>query len=506
MSSLTWKFRRGFWDWISITIFKGKKVEPIPLPPERQRKLRAVSVAERIPAIRVHNAKLADHIPEDEASGLMLWVFRFRLLMFKIFGPMQKGLPEIDADIERAMNDAYDAKYRKFYRAPEIPSEMAGPGYPDLGVMAVESPYAGFLHKDEEGNLVWDFRDLDGLETHDGYRGIGCRVFFDIENRKPVARKIESELGETVPGDADWEEAKAIALCAASTQTSLVAHFNHVHLACGTPFAIATRNELSHDHVICRLIWPHVFGTQNSNYLVTRLQLVKGGSFETMFSFTHEALWKLFDKTYGDYRASVIVPALDWSDRGLDDVEIDAPVQDNLVELYDVMNAHAQRYIEHYYGSDEALRADPQVKAWIAELNRLVPNGVDGILGGRLTRAGLARLIGGFIYMASVTHEFLGSYMWDYQLWVDRNPVRLRSDGKRIPLDVLQKVINGNFNLNVNRAVLMQDLSYFAVDNAGKKLFWQFESELRDLQMQMWTRPHATWRVTPDRLDANINA
>ncbi|XDB00024.1 lipoxygenase family protein [Sulfitobacter sp. LCG007] len=506
MRQTIWKVRRWFWDTISIVIFKGKKVERIPLPPRDAPGLKAIPISKRIPDIGIHNALLGDHIPKDEASAKMLWVFRFRLLMFKIFGPMQEGLPEIDADIRKAMAEAYPEKYRKLFRAPEMPAEMAGSGLPDLGLMAVASPYAGFLHRDDAGNLVWDFRDLEGLEVHEGYRPLGGRVFFEVEGRKLVATRIETPEGISRPGDAGWDRARAAALCSASTQTSLVTHFNHVHLACGEPFAIATRNEFRHDHPICRLIWPHAFGTQNSNYLVTRLQLVKGGAFETMFSLTHEALWTLFDKTYGDYRASVIVPPLDWEDRGLADLDIDTPVQDNLTELYQVMHAHAQRYIENYYASDETLRADRQVAGWLAALEHLVPNGLGTILRGEPSREGLARLIGGFIYMASVTHEFLGSYMWDYQLWVDRNPVRIRRDGRRIPVDVFQKVINGNFNLNVNRAVLMQDLSYFAVDDAGRRLFWQFEQELRALQIDMGRRPHATWRVTPDRLDANINA
>jgi arachidonate 15-lipoxygenase len=170
------------------------------------------------------------------------------------------------------------------------------------------------------------------------------------------------------------------------------------------------------------------------------------------------------------------------------------------------MHAHALRYVMAYYDSDDALASDAQVVAWVKTLNSTIPNGVERVLGGRLTRAGIARLIGGAIHMASVQHEALGAYLWDYQLWLDRNPVQVRKDGQRMPLDVLQKVLNGNFNLNVNRAVLMQDFSYMAVDDKGIALFWQFERELRTLELKLKAKPHATWRVLPSRLDANINA
>ncbi len=501
-----WKIRRWVWDTISIVIFRGKKVEPIPLPPKRTWRLKSVPISRRVPDIGIDNILMADDIPRDEASALMLWVFRFRLLLFKVFGPMQKGLPEIDPDIHIAMKDGYTDRYRALFRAPEMPAEFDDPDAIDLGILAVASPYACFLERDKTGAYHWDFRDLKDHEVHEGLYSLGCLVEFDVVDGKLAAKQIECELGVITPSDRQWLLAKQIALASASNQISLVQHFNYVHLACGGPLAIATRNELDHDHLICRLIWPHTYGTQNSNYLVTRLQLVKGGAFETMFSFTYQGLWKLYSDTYHSYRASVIVPELDWHDRGLQDAPFDTPVQDNLIQLYDVMHAHARRYIFAYYDSDAELAGDAQVVAWIKALNEMIPNGVTRIVGEDITREGVARLIGGFINMASVQHEALGAYLWDYQLWVDRNPVRVRKDGKRMPLDGFQKIINGNFNLNVNRAVLMQDFSYMALDDTGIELFWQFEEELRELELKLKREPYATWRILPSRLDANINA
>ena len=506
MKMIVWKIRRWVWDTISILIFSKKKVSPIPLPPKRRWRLNAIPISRCIPDIKIDNILMADDIPRDEFDRIMHIVFRFRLFLFKVFGPMQAGLPEIDADIHKAMLDGYSKRYRDLLPAPEMPAEFEGPDAMDLGRLAVASPYACFLERDADGVYHWDFRDLEGHEVHDGLYHLGCRVLFEVRDRKLVATLIECELGDIRPEDDQWPLARSIALASASNQISLVQHFNFVHLACGGPLAIATRNALDHDHAICRLIWPHMYATQNSNYLVTRLQLVKGGSFETMFSFTHQGLWKLYSDTYHSYRSSVIVPELDWVDRNLPKGEFDTPVQDNVEALYDVMHAHALRYVMAYYDSEAALRADPQVMAWISALNRMMPNGVDRILGPDVTRAGLARLLGGFIHMASVQHEALGAYLWDYQLWMDRNPVQVRKDGKRMPLDVFQKVINGNFNLNVNRVRLMQDFSYLALDQKGIALFWQFEEELRALELQLKELPHETWRILPSRLDANINA
>lgn len=503
---LSWYIRRTIWNSISLIIFRGKKPDAIPLPPKSPRALRSVPVSARIPGVQIDDITMADRIPRGETSLKMRLAFSFRIWLGKWLPPVVHGLPEIDADINLALDEAFTKHYAALYPRPKLPDVFKGAGLPDLGLMATHSPYAGFIHRDAQGALVWDFRDLDDHETHVGLRPLGCRVVFDLVDRRLHAARIECVLGTITPEDDRWREAVRTALCAASTQISLVAHFNGVHLACGGPFSIATRNHLYFDHPMMRLMWPHMFGTQNSNYLVTKGQMLPGGDFETVFSFTHRGMCDLFSRSFNSYRASVIVPALDWRDRGLEEGAFDAPVHDNWVALYDVMQAHTTRYINHYWPKDSDIARDEAVVAWVRALEEGIPGGVAGITGGVITRSSMATLCAGFIFMASVQHEVLGSRMWDYQMWVDQNPVRIHVDGSRIPVDVFQRLLNANFNLNVERAALMQDFSYLAVDDAGKKLFAAFLRDLEALEREMAALPAAPWRVTPAMLDANINA
>lgn len=505
---LGWIIRRTIWNSISIIIFKGKKAKPIPMPPKDPRMLRSVPLSERIPGVDIDNIQMADRIPPGETSFIMKLAFSLRIWMYTAYPPVKHGLPQIADDINVAMKEAYSKAYRKVYPAPKLPDEFHHAAIPDLGRMAVASPYACFLHKDDDGKLVWDFTDLDKHEIYAGLRPLGCKVFFKLNKKERTleATRITCVLGDIASSDSRWREAVRTAMCAASTQVSLVNHFNWVHLACGGPLSIATRNHLYRDHPLCRLMWPHMFGTQNSNYLVTKGQMLKGGDFETTFSFTHQGMCDLFERTYDAYNATVTVPHLDWQDRGLPKDAFDTPVQDNQQDLYDVMLAHTKRYIHAYYDSDEALRWDESVQAWIHALNERVPNGIDVILGDKITRDSVASLCAGFIYMASVQHEALGSLMWNYQMWVDKNPVRIHASGKRIPVDIFQRLLNANFNLNVDRAKLMQDLSYFALDEKGRAIFLQFEQDLKALDRKYAAEGDACWRVTPSMLDANINA
>jgi arachidonate 15-lipoxygenase len=318
--------------------------------------------------------------------------------------------------------------------------------------------------------------------------------------------RIDSELGSCTPGQPRWELAQELALCAATTHVSLVRHFNGVHLAAGGPLAIATRNSLPAAHPLRRLLWPHMFGTQYSNELVTQGQMAPGGDFDTVFSFTHRGMCALFSESYEEYDLGVLDPGRDAERRGLLDGGFDTPALANRQAHWDVMHAHALRYLRIYYPSPTALQEDPAVVTWIQALDRLVPNGVRAVLGPEITLASLARLVAAFIYMATMEHEILGTGLWNCQMWTQVQPVRAYRNGQREPLDIYQRLVNANFILNVERAPLLRDFSYLGLDPAGAQAFRDFKRELEDLQHRLEAAPRPVWAMSPAILEANINA
>jgi arachidonate 15-lipoxygenase len=141
----------------------------------------------------------------------------------------------------------------------------------------------------------------------------------------------------------------------------------------------------------------------------------------------------------------------------------------------------------------------------LADLNRRLPGGVDRVVGEPVTVDGVARLVAIFMHVGTVEHEVMGSGLWNYQVWTHVQPVRVRRDGGRDPLDVYQRLVNFNFMLSVRRAPLMQDFSYLAVDEAGAAAFRQFRADLDDLQERMAKEDHACWRMSPTILEASVN-
>ncbi|WP_375773699.1 hypothetical protein NR798_23470 [Archangium gephyra] len=515
-----WQSRRSLWNGWTKTKFSMNRVVRIPVPREAGRRLETISLKSLLGEIPVRKVRVAQWLPEDEVSwrvwrswpAFRSWV-RQRIYWFqdkvlqRWLPPTQKGLPPIDADPWKAMGTACTPGHRKLFKDPELPAEYTGDV--DLARLAVASPYACYLEKASHDSYQWDFRKLGDYEHKDGLHSLGVRVLFEMDGeRKLQVVRIESELGSSRPGDSQWELSRKLALCAATTHMSLVRHLNWVHLTGGSAAAIATRNGLPADHPVRRLLWPHVYGTQDSNLLAIKSQLTPGGDYGDLFSFKYPEMCRLLDDTHDQFDISRFDPQEDARQRGLLELEgkgLAMPVLDNRRALFNVMHAYAERYLELYY-TDDGLRRDEDFGRWLGELDSLLPNGTRRLIGGNPTVSSAARLIAAIIYLESVEHESLGTGLWNYQLWPHVQPVRVYKNGQRLPVDVYQRLVNANFILNVQRTSLLEDFSYLALDKEGAAAMRAFQDELQALQCRMGRQPPALWRIEPGILEANINA
>jgi hypothetical protein len=508
---LSWYLRRGFWDLIAFGKFFAARPVKIKPPPAKWDHIEPKPMIEAIPEVPLKNVMVCPRaaVPKDERNWRNTTFYDIQVWLYTVISPMHSGLQPIDADPQVALKRAYNGLRRTQFHAPKLPAEYLGP--PDLGSLAVRGPYACYTRHFRKSIWEWDLRMLADYEHHDGLMNIGSRVWFreDTVRRSLRAYRIDCTLGQITPADPDWDRATKIALCAVSTHLSLVRHFNWVHLAGGAQLAIATRNSFRRNHPLCRLLWPYTFGTQQSNDMVTRGQMVRGGDFETTFSFTFDGMCKLFDDTYVKYKNRVNDPEEDAKGRGLLNVSFDTPTQRNLEALFDVMHRFVKEYLEVYFprnatGSKD-IRHDLETLAWLDELNRLVPNGV-GVTAGNINWDKFARMLAGQLYLVTAQHEILGSFLWNYQLWTHRQPARIYQDFQPEPLDVYQRLVNANYNLNVHRRALMHNFTDLALDDHARAVMLRFHSELVALQARMDSQPHTVWRVHPRQLKVNINA
>ena len=527
-----WAVRKGFWDVIArVKFVRNRPVTVASLlgacrQKDRQR-ITAIPLSSVFPHIPIYNIRLAHHVPRDEKSvnfieaikyGFKWAFFTCQIWLYGLFPPMQHGLPSIDADPQAALHEGYTEKHRRaaakaarqlphpqVLYPPLLPLELQGSV--DLGTLAVRGPYAGYLHRTGEDRYEWNLQALAQYEHRERLYRLGVRVHFqrDASMTGLKASQIDCELGIARPGDATWGLAKKIALCAVSTHTTLVRHWNWTHLIGGESMAIATRNALPQHHPLCRLLWPHVSGTHQSNRFGSMAQLGPGGDYDSIFSFTSRGMYGLFDDSYKTYRFSVNDPRADAVKRGLVSADLDLPTQHNLEMLFDVLYTHARQYIGLYYATDGDVQQNAPICQWIEELNRLVSNGVS-LSSTDVTRDSLAHLVACFLYLVTVYHEMVGASLWNYQLWPHAHAVRVSKDGRREPLDVYQRLVNMNYLLQVIRTPLINDFSPLALDDKGKQAFQDFKKNLENLQRHMASEPWAAWKIYPKDLEANINA
>ena len=510
---MPWFLRK--WFWIFIAWFKAAMNKPldIPLPGPQGPRITPVPLCDAVPGLPIQRVLVCPpaQIPADERSASKTGFYRLQVWLYQAFSPMQPGLPNINADPDHALRRTYTWLHRRRFGPPVLPAEYLRS--PDLGSLAVRGPYACYTRKNADGRFEWDLRSLSAAEHHEGLLTLGARVVFEVDPTQRVLRavRIDSALGASVPGDTGWELSKKLALCSATTHLSLVRHFNWVHLAAASPLATATRNTLPADHPLLRLLWPYLYATHQSNDTVTRGQLLPGGDFETTFSYSFGGLCQLFDDTWAGLDFGINDPVMDARARQVIGQGFDTPTEDNLAALFDLMHEHALDYLSLYYphaaqGTGiEGLRDDGVLLDWLDALNQLVPNGV-GLTRDSVDLAGLARLVARCIYLVSAQHEILGSFLWNYQLWTHRQPVRVYASGQPEPVDVYQRLVNANYNLNVSRRALMSDFSALAPDELGAQSMRRFQQRLQDLQSRMDSEPWTVWKLYPRALKVNINA
>jgi hypothetical protein len=509
-----WYLRRWLWDFIVWAKFIASRPVKIKLPPTNAPRIVPKLMIEAIPEVPLRNVTVCPSadIPKDERNWLHSMAYRIQVRLYSLYSPMQPGLPRIDTDPQVALKRAFKGLRRTCFHTPELPAEYLGS--PNLGSLAVRGPFACYIKQCGDATWEWDLLQLNNYEHHPGLVKIGSRVLFreDSVQRSLEAYQIDCALGNIKPSHPEWDQACKIAMCAASTHLSLVRHFNWVHLAGGAQLAIATRNNLSATHPLCRLLWPYTFGTAQSNDMVTRGQMVRGGDFETTFSFTFDGMCRLFDDTYLEYQHSVNDPEVDGKSRGVRGarhLRFDTPTQQNLEAVFDVMHSFVRNYLKIYYprntNGTNAIRNDTEIMAWLDELNAFLPKGV-GVSRNDVTWDTLARMLAGQLYLVTVQHEILGSFMWNYQLWTHRQPARIYDDFQREPLDVYQRLVNANYILNVRRRLLMHNFDRLALDDRAEAAMSQFQTDLAELQLKMDNHPHAVWQVHPRDLKVNINA
>ena len=121
LAMIPWGLRRRLWNLIAISKYRANRPVAIPVPVGNDRPITDVSFVSQFPGIPIHNIRVADRVPADEASRLKYYFYEFQVAMYRLLPPMQPGLPDMAESPDQALFEAYTAAHRRCFPVPVLP-------------------------------------------------------------------------------------------------------------------------------------------------------------------------------------------------------------------------------------------------------------------------------------------------------------------------------------------------------------------------------------------------
>ncbi|MBW4473153.1 MAG: lipoxygenase [Stenomitos rutilans HA7619-LM2] len=222
--------------------------------------------------------------------------------------------------------------------------------------------------------FVADYPWLEKLTPADlqtgRYVGSPIAVFYRADTSlEPVLIQVEpGRLVTPTQPDVDrWMQAKLFVQTADVTAHELIVHLCDTHLAMEA-FAIATPRQLPTTHPIYRLLRPHFRFLLAINTRGNTILLGEGAAIDNLMAPTRAASLGIINQAYRsrsfqDYALPTVI-----SQRGLDSEALPFPYRDDALLLWEAIARYVTQFLQRYYPDDQAIRQDPYLQAWAAEL------------------------------------------------------------------------------------------------------------------------------------------
>ncbi len=449
-------------------------------------------------------------LPADEAGRLRRIEVSTRALdLVRRLAPERtRPVPGASSDFLR---DVYPRLLRQAWPKPPAvpPSLTADPvrGVPDtLAVLAVEGPFASCLQASpRHGGFMIDLDWMLGYPARPGLLAPGGVAHFSVVDGALRTTGL-SRGGDDVPLSS-WRGRQIERDAMLAGMNEDLTTFRHnvlVHLATLTPFAIASVNRLESDHPVRRLLH-HCFHTVLvGNHELASFQLSGPSAFgATIFSHDHVQIARMAADRLSRYDFWDFEPDAHFAARGTAQTPFPYPYRDNVLELWAATLDYARRYLALYF-DEPGVRSDPQVRAWLDDLNRLLP----APLGtpADLSVEWLARLCATLIHVSTVEHDVLNNVAWDYSTlgWLVPTvaPVTGERMDRRRAFDLIATLI---VTWKPYAMLLSADVPSLALDAAGRAVMSEWIADLARIQRDMLRRGWDRSLSYPANLNVSIS-
>lgn len=226
---------------------------------------------------------------------------------------------------------------------------------------------------------------------------------------RPVAIRVDGHDRESPvfrPDDAAaWELAKLYLRVADINAHIMGTHVYATHCVM-EPFALSTPRQLSARHPIHLLLQPHLRYTLATNRANMMLLRNPRQVYATIYSGDLPITRRIIVAAARRSPFPALALPADLEARGMADAPLDYPYRDDALLHWDAIARFVGRYVELFYASDAAVRADHELACWVAELGASDGGALVGLheMAADSSREALIRLLTQVIFTAGPGH------------------------------------------------------------------------------------------------------
>ncbi|XP_066445143.1 polyunsaturated fatty acid lipoxygenase ALOX15B-like [Eleutherodactylus coqui] len=329
----------------------------------------------------------------------------------------------------------------------------------------------------QNGNVfLADYKILQGIPANHSVNGKQqyisapmCLLWKDPQDQLlPIAIQLGQTPGEQtpifLPSDSEWDWTLAkIWVRNADFQVHQTAyHLLHTHLFAEV-FNIATHRQLPRNHPVYKLLIPHLRYTLDINTFARKQLIGPGGLFDENMVVSEEGVKSLVRRAMEEMTYSALCLPENIKARGLESIP-NYFYRDDGQMIWEAMERFVSNMVQHYYKSDESVRTDPELQAWVAEIYEkgFLSNESSGIPSSLETVSSLVRYLTMVIFRCSAQHAAINSGQFDFYGWMPNGPSSMKSPPPTAKgVTTLQTILDAlpDVNITTTAVVIVWQLS-----------------------------------------------
>lgn len=234
----------------------------------------------------------------------------------------------------------------------------------------------------------------------------------------PVAIQLEPGGRVYAPGDgAAWSVAKYCLQVADANVHETMEHLGATHMVMEA-VGIAARRQLAPLHPVMILLEHHLVGTFAINESAKTSLIAPEGVIDRVFSARIDVAASLVRVALDRFSLQDRAPALELRARGVDDPSRlpEYPYRDDVLRVYGAIERFVGGFVRAYYADDAAVRADPELRAFVGELGSPIGGALRGVRAVETVDA-LVTLLSNVVHVASAQHAAVNFPQYDCFGW-----------------------------------------------------------------------------------------